>query len=400
MPLRPFLFLFRPPAPRAFSECTRAVLEMPLFFASPVRREKKAHEQRARARSVKKREREKIDDDGLRLSRTKRHLFFFFLDPLTPLSLSLSSLSFLPPSKPFNSRAQPDLHLRQEGGLRGQQQQRGDDSCFGMDQDRRDLELLSGRNRSRQSDKLNDLPSLLSPAREHPPEEGLRPPRAQGESDLRSAPGRRRRSGEGFLKEEEMKKREREVFDRVFSSFAAAAFPLLFSGFFLSFVSFFVPSSTCVKYSSLFKKKHEKEKRLIYKQEREKKKKRFSLSTSSFFALAPERARTRALSLSFSPALAASTPEEEDAAPTKAARGAQQLHVLVQIGRNAKRKLTREIVQVWRHPQRQAHVFRKKALRRQLAGVETGGDAARGGEVAAVGHLAAGAEARALERRS
>ena len=77
-----------------------------------------------------------------------------------------------------------------------------------MDQDRRDLELLSGRNRSRQSDKLNDLPSLLSPAREHPPEEGLRPPRAQGESDLRSAPGRRRRSGEGFLKEEEKKKRE------------------------------------------------------------------------------------------------------------------------------------------------------------------------------------------------
>ena len=176
---------------------------------------------------------------------------------------------------------------------------------------------------------------------------------------------------------------------------------MLFSGFFLSFVSFFVPSSACVKYSSLFQKKHEKEKRFIYKQEREKKKKRFSLSTSSSSsALAPERARTRALSLSFSPALAASTPEEEDAAPTKAARGAQQLHVLVQIGRNAKRKLTREIVQVWRHPQRQAHVFRKKALRRQLAGVETGGDAARGGEVAAVGHLAAGAEARALERRS
>ena len=101
MPLRPFLFFFRPPAPRAFCECTRVVLEMPLCFASPLRREKKAHEQRARARSVKKREREKIDDDGLRLSRTKRHLSFFSPRPSnTPVSLSFFSL-FPPPLKTF-----------------------------------------------------------------------------------------------------------------------------------------------------------------------------------------------------------------------------------------------------------------------------------------------------------
>ena len=139
-------------------------------------------------------EREKAEQDE------REHLFdllFFFFPSNTPLSVSLFSFLFPKNKKPPppRSRAQPDLHLRQEGRLRGQRRplRRLRLDPDGRFQQQPLSHFFPRRNRRGQSGSRNwslDAAARNASAGGDAPEKGLRPPRAQGRPAAQPSAGR------------------------------------------------------------------------------------------------------------------------------------------------------------------------------------------------------------------